>query len=208
MPRSIKPELVAFIDDKLKNNGSAQLAMKNRDPRNLMIYAAEACVGQTESGGNNRGKFVEICQKTTDNYAGGEAWCMSFVQSMVAYAEFKTGVKSSLFPSEHCLTTWSKASAADRVKKIPAPGAIIIWQHGKTQNGHTGFVMEYSSKVMETVEGNTGSDFRDGDGVYQKNRDPKSNGNMKVLGFIIPFPIKQVGIDPIVPPQPDPAPKP
>ena len=126
---------------------------------------------------------------------------MSFVQSMVAYAEFKTGIKSTLFSSEHCLTTWSKASAEDRVKKIPAPGAIVIWQHGKTQNGHTGFVMEYGSKTMETVEGNTGASFRDGDGVYQKNRSISKDGDMKVVGFIIPFAIKEAKAEPVSPPD-------
>lgn len=195
MPRKIQKELVDIIDAKLKNNGSAQLAIQNKDARKVMLFAAQACVGETEVGGNNRGKFVQLVQKTSDGYAGGEAWCMSFVQSMVAYAEVKTGVQSSLFTSEHCMTTWRKSKAADRVKKIPAPGAIIIWQKGSSESGHTGFVAEYLDKKMTTVEGNTGSNnMRDGDGVYSKTRSTKAEGTMKVVGFIIPFPLKDQAI--------------
>lgn len=191
MPRKIHPDLVKIIDEKLKMNGTAQLAIQNKDARKIMLLAAQACVGETEVGGNNRGKFVELCQKTVDNYAGGEAWCMAFVESMVSYAELKTGIISTFFSSEHCLTTWRKSKAVDRVKKIPAPGAIIIWQHGKSENGHTGFVTEWLDKKMTTVEGNTGSaSFRDGDGVYSKTRSTTKDGDMNVVGFIIPFPLK------------------
>lgn len=191
MARKILPELISIIDAKLKNNGSAQLAIQNKDARKVMLFAAQACVGESEQGGNNRGKFVELIQKTADGRASAEAWCMAFVQSMVAYAEIKTGAVSTLFTSEHCLTTWRKSKAADRVKKIPAPGAIIIWQKGSSENGHTGFLTEYLDKKMTTVEGNTGSNMRDGDGVYSKTRSTKADGSMKVVGFIIPFPLKE-----------------
>ena len=191
MARKILPELVAIIDGKLKNNGSAQLAIQNKDARKLMLFAAQACVGESEQGGNNRGKFVELIQKTSDGNASREAWCMAFVQSMIAYAETKTGVTSTIYNSEHCLTTWRKSKAADRVQKIPAPGAVIIWQHGKSENGHTGFVTEYLDKKMTTVEGNTGANMREGDGVYSKTRSTKTDGDMTVVGFIIPFPLKE-----------------
>lgn len=201
MARKILSELVDIIDSKLASNGSAQLAIQNKDARKLMLFAAQACVGEVEIGGNNRGKFVELVQKTADGRASAEAWCMAFVQSMVAYAEFKTGVQSNLFTSEHCLTTWSKAKAADRVKKIPAPGAIIIWQKGSSQSGHTGFVVEWLESKMTTVEGNTGSNnMRDGDGVYSKTRSTKADGSMKVVGYIIPFPlIDQAITKPVLP---------
>lgn len=197
MPRNIKPELVSLIDKKLASNGSAQLAIKNKDARNLMIFAAQACVGEKESG-NNKGAFVELCQKTVDGKASSEPWCMAFVQSMVAYAEIKTGKKSSLYPSEHCMTTLRKAKPEDRVKKIPAPGAIVIWEHKNTDKGHTAFVMEYKNKTMETIEGNTGKLFREGDGVYQKSRSTTKDDDMNVRGFIIPFPLTEVKAEPVV----------
>jgi hypothetical protein len=40
---------------------------------------------------------------------------------------------------------------------------------------------------MSTVEGNTGSDMREGDGVYLKTRSKTANGKMKVVGFLKPF---------------------
>lgn len=186
--RKIQPELVKFIDEKLKSNGSAQDALSRKDARSLLIYAAEACVGQREQGGNNKGKFVELCQKTVDGFAGSEAWCMAFVQSMVAYVEKKLDIVSPLFSSEHCLTTWLNTNKAQRVQFVPKAGAIIIWQHGKTQNGHTGFMMELHDDKMDTVEGNTGdASFRDGDGCFARNRSTKQNGDMKVVGFLKPF---------------------
>lgn len=187
--RKIQPELFKLIDEKLKNNGAAQVAISSKNARSLLVFAAEACVGQKESGGNNNGAFVELCQKTVDGFAGSEAWCMAFVQSMIAYVEKKLNVVSPLFSSEHCLTTWTKTDQKQRVINFPAMGAIVIWRHGDTQSGHTGFFIESeNAKDMETVEGNTGaSSFRDGDGVFVRNRSMKKNGTMKVVGFLKPF---------------------
>ncbi len=185
--RNIKPELIAFIDDKLKNNGSAQYALREGDARSLFIYAAEACVGQMEKGVNS-GYFVELCQRTVDNYAGGEAWCMAFIESMLSYVEHKLGVTSPVFSSEHCLTVWQNTPDEQRVRNRPLPGAIIIWRHGNTSNGHTGIVTEFLGDKMLTVEGNTGNgSFREGDGVYQKKRSTNMDGDMRVMGFLIPF---------------------
>lgn len=185
--RKIKPELVLLLDAKLKDNAVAQQALSNKDARTLMLCAAEACVGETEVGGNNRGNFVELCQQTVDNHAEGESWCMAFVESMIAYAELKTGISSPIYSSEHCLTVWKNTKPDYRVKNIPLPGAIVIWRHGNTSSGHTGFVKEYSGSTMHTIEGNTGQHFSDGDGVYQKVRSTSNDGKMKVTGFLIPF---------------------
>lgn len=186
MARKIQPALFKLIDDRLKLNGAAQKAIANKDARSLFGYACEACVGEKESG-NNQGVFVELVQKTVDNKASKEAWCMAFIQSMIAYVEKKLGVISPLFSSEHCLTTWSKSPKIQRVKNLPAFAAVIIWQHGSSQSGHTGIMTEWKGKKMETVEGNTGKNFREGDGVYMKERSVTKDGSMKVVGFLKPF---------------------
>lgn len=179
-----------FIDNKLKNHGAAQLAIKNKDARNLFIYAAEACVGIVEEGGNNKGLYIVEIQKTVDGKAQREAYCMSAVQTWIAYVERKLGVHSTLFASEHCMTTWRKTPVSKRVKRIPAPGAIIIWKNGKTDSGHTGIVLDYqgTKSNMETLEANTGSgNMRDGDGIYIKQRNKKKTGKLVIQGYIIPF---------------------
>jgi hypothetical protein len=197
--RQIEAKMVKFIDAKLAGNGAAQQAIKDKDARSVFYYAAECCVGIRESGGNNKGPMVELIQETVGG-ADREAWCMSFVQTCLAYAELKTGKKSPIAVSEHCLTVWAKTPKTARVKFLPAAGAIIIWQHGASQSGHTGLFIEGLDpikdgyKSMGTIEGNTesgltssGSVERDGGGVYQTKRSMIKNGSMKVVGFLKPF---------------------
>jgi hypothetical protein len=191
--RNIKPAMIAFLDKKLNENGAAIEACKRGDARTLMLQAAMACEGIREEGGNNRGPLVQLIQSTIGS-ANREAWCMSFVQTMIAYAEVKTGVKSPLVASEHCMTTWNKSPKSSRVKIAPLPGAVIIWQHGKGPAGHTGLVIGADEKIMWTIEGNTeaglnakGEVEREGGGCYRNKRNLSGNGKMRVVGFIKPF---------------------
>ena len=188
--RKITDKMEAFIDGKLKNHGAAQLAIKNKDARNLMIYAAEACVGIVEQGGNNKGLFIVEIQKTVDNQAQSEPYCMAAVQTWLAYAEKKSGVKSPVFETEHCMTAFRKTPVSSRVKKIPAPGAIIIWKNGNTDSGHTGLVLDFQGdkNKIETLEANTGSgSMFDGDGIYIRQRSKVKDGKLVVQGYLIPF---------------------
>jgi hypothetical protein len=183
--RNIEKKMVEFLDSKLASNGLAQEAIANKDARTLFRLAAESCVGIKETT-HNAGPMVQLIQQTVGE-AEKEPWCMSFIMTCLAYAETKTGIKSPIYSSEHCLTVWAKSPKTSRVKKIPATGAIIIWQHGTSQAGHTGVMLEWKNKTMDTVEGNTGSDMREGDGVYFKTRSSTASGKMKVVGYLKPF---------------------
>ena len=121
---------------------------------------------------------------------------MSFVQTGLAYVEKKLNVKSPIAVSEHVLTVWLTTPPKQRVTKVPARGAIVIWQHGNGPSGHTGVVLEYETRPgkMLCVEGNTESGInkngdieRDGGGIYHTERSTKANGSMKVVGFLKPF---------------------
>jgi len=200
--RIITAKVEKIIDDKLKNNGGYIQAINTKDARAVMMYAAEALVGTKESGGNNKGDIVVELQKTVDNTAGQEPWCMAYVQTCIAYAEKKTGVKSLIPSSEHCMTTFRNTPKENKVKLYPAYGAIIIWKQKKSDSGHTGFVVEYNSdskiKSFESVEGNTGSgSMFDGDGIYFRTRNKVSDGSLIIQGYLIPFPAykKPVVID-------------
>jgi hypothetical protein len=191
--REIEPAMVLWLDKKLAENGLAQLAIKEKKARLLFQLAAEACVGIREKTGHNDGPMVELIQKTIGG-AGGEAWCMAFIQTALAYVEVKTGIKSPVYGGEHCLTVWAKTDETQRVLKIPAPGAIIIWKHGKTINGHTGILRQWKTSSMFCVEGNTnagltqdGSIEREGGGVYLTKRNTIRNGSMAIVGFLKPF---------------------
>jgi hypothetical protein len=194
--RSIEPKMVDFLEAKMKDNGLYQHALANKDPRTIFLIAAQVCVGIREVGGNNSGPMVELIQETIGGHSR-EAWCMAFVQTCLAFAELKTGIQSPIFVSEGCDQVWTSTDKKFRVKRIPAPGAIIIWGHynkaGKYTGGHTGILSGWSNNLMTAFEGNTESGVvggkveRDGGGVYFTNRSPKGNGNMKVRGYLIPF---------------------
>ncbi|MEI6223084.1 MAG: CHAP domain-containing protein [bacterium] len=193
MNRNIESKLVAYIDGKLAENGLAQEAIKNKDARLLLICAAHACVGIREKGGNNQGPLVELIQETVGGHSG-ERWCLSFVQTLIAYSEVKLGITSRFPVGEHCMTAWNQANDDLRVKFQPLPGAVIIWRHGTTSSGHTGIFLESDGGQMRCIEGNTesgvngdGSIESDGGGVYLTKRSMKQDGNMRVVGFLKPF---------------------
>lgn len=184
--RQIEPKLVKWLDEKLKSNGLAQKAIETKDARTVFRLAAEACVGIKETSPNS-GPMIELFQETIGS-ADKESWCMGFAQSMLAYAEKKTGIKSPVFPSELCTEVWNKTPKSQRVKKIPAPGAITIWQRGSTYYGHTGICLEYMGTKFVSLEGNTSdSNMSNGDCVAIKTRSSKATGSLKVLGWLRPF---------------------
>jgi len=187
--REINKVMVEYLDFHLEINGNAKDAIEKRDARRLFLYAAQACVGVREAKENNTGPVVELMQETIGR-AERESWCMAFVQTCLAYVEQKMGVKSPIFASEHCLTVWNETPQVQRVRIRPLAGAIVIWQHGNTQNGHTGIVSEWRDHSFEAVEGNTerGKDLvRDGGGVYVTDRDIVGNGSLKIIGYLKPF---------------------
>lgn len=75
----------------------------------------------------------------------------------------------------------------------PIPGAIGIFQSRKNPiYGHAVIVTsELFKDKFHTIEGNTGSSgTRDGDGVYEKTRLMGNNGDLRLIGFISPNPVK------------------
>lgn len=193
MKRELELKMLEFIDDRLAMNGLYLEALKNKDARTLMRLAAQACVGIKESGGNNKGPLVSLIQDTI----GGPdhvAWCMSFVQTCIAYAELKTGKESPIFATEHCLTCWRETPVYQRVRILPLAGAIVIWQHGHGDAGHTGIVESCDGENMYCFEANTGGGVdphgkvvREGDGIYHTHRSMHQIGDMHVLGYLKPF---------------------
>lgn len=192
--RKIQPELVSYIDKRISWEGLAQYHLQTKNARGLMVEAAKACVGIKELTGRNDGRLVELIQKTVDGKAKGEAWCMAQVQSMIAYAEFKTGVRSPLMATEHCLTLWNGTPIEQKVRISPLAGAIAIWRHGTTTNGHTEIVLDCDESVFNAVGANTSGVVdpskpinREGNGVFYTKRSRFGEGDMKLLGFIKPF---------------------
>ena len=190
--RNIEPNMVTYIDGKLFGNGLAQEAIKTKNARLLFILVQQTLVGIREVGGNNSGPLVELMQETIGGHSK-EAWCMSEQQTALAYVEVKTGIQSPIPAGEHCLTVLKQSPVSLVVKKIPAPGAMVIWQHGTSPNGHTGTMVQWGKTWMNCIEGNTEHGIvddkieRDGGGVYYTKRSTVANGDMHVLAFLKPF---------------------
>lgn len=152
------------------------------------IFIAEALkwYGTKESGGDNRGPDVEAFQRSVDQVAAGEPWCMAFIQFVG-----KRAGGTNLFPSEHCLTVWERSSSSLRRIK-PTAGSVAIWKKRGTRQGHAGIVVLEQGVTIVTIEGNTGPGpgiEREGDGVYLKTRLAyrTDTGSMELVGFLWPW---------------------
>jgi hypothetical protein len=194
MNRKIEPKMVQFLDAKLASNGLAQNAIEEKNARELFACAMEACIGIREKGGNNKGPMVELIQETVGG-AGREPWCMALVQTCIAYVEEKLQIHSRFPVTEHCMTAWRSAPDDLKVKFGPKRGAVVIWNHKGTDQGHTGMFRELKGEgSFKAVEGNTeagvnanGKVERDGGGVYATVRSMRGNGSMILKGFLKPF---------------------
>ena len=155
------------------------------DTRQLeLAWLAKLFVGATETGGENRGPLIERFQKAVDNVAGGEPWCMGFVQFLVMAVD--TLPRSVALPRNVMVPTESTVGAFNGhpvALKVNAPevGSIVVWQRVQADGkalwqGHTGIVVDVTAEHLITVEGNTSPEAtnaakeRDGQGVWQRKR--------------------------------------
>ncbi len=189
--RILEPKMFSYIHEKLATNGLYQDAVAKKDARKVFGLAAACLVGVREVGGNNSGPLVELIQETVGGHSK-EAWCMSFVQTCLAYAETVTGKKSPIPVSESCDYVFRNTPKEFHVKKYPAQYAIVVWIK-PSGLGHTGVLEEFNSDEFTAFEGNTESGVkggrveRDGGGVYHTERSFPGSNSFRVRGFLIPF---------------------
>jgi len=167
--------------------------------RRLVEFAREM-VGITEQGGENRGQMVERFQKEQDGKASGEPWCAAFVFYCINVVDRMADVppfgKTRLHKSELVTAVWGR-SPEDLRGTVPEPGSLVVWRRydasGRpTWAGHIGIVTQVlPDGTLMTIEGNTsadGGDPREGDGVFEKHRDPfRGMGNLRVEGYLYPW---------------------
>lgn len=157
-----------------------------------IVKEAIKWVGVREKGGSNKGPEVEMFQKAVDGRASGEPWCMAFVQFVVKQVAKAHGLMDHLYDTEHCLTAFNGSPVSSRIPLSQVkPGDIVIWRHGSSTSGHTGFIEAVNRDTygeivsLRTIEGNTSdASMREGDGVYRRLRSPFNEGTMRVVGFL------------------------
>lgn len=198
MKRSIPDGLFDVFEQRLAQSNQAANCIFNKDARGLVVEAARAMVHLQETKGDNRSAEIDLMHRVTG--AGlGEPWCMSFVQSCLAYVERRIGIVSPLALGAACVDVWNSSPKEMRVKSIPLAGAIVIWQNvAKPSRGHTGFVTDCDGTSLKTIEGNTSPSNdpnsaveSDGDGVFLCHRrwdlfNPDGNGKI-LLGALKPY---------------------
>lgn len=170
--------------------------------RALLVVEARRWIGIVEQSGDNCGQMVERFQKTVDQVAEGEPWCMAFVQYCVAATDAfceeawdKEQPHCGLYKSEHCLTVWRK-SKCERLDN-PLPGALCFFQRYKnglaTAQGHVGIICSvYEDGSFTAIEGNVRAGAKDTrDGVWPirhalaEARD--ITDGLKIIGFMSPW---------------------
>lgn len=192
--RNLRPEMLAFLDAALASNELAQQFIAEKNFRLLSVEASKACVGKViEATGKNDGYLVNLMQDTVGSIAN-EYWCMSARQTILAYAEIKTGLSSPLPATEHCLTLWRwvKKFRPDLiVKRVPLPGAWAIWDRGN-DTGHVEEIIAADEEMFFATGGNTSGSTVFPKGALKVDR----NGNgyfytkrlrREIIGFIKPI---------------------
>lgn len=202
--RKLEPKLMNYMLTKLKDNVGFQAARAAKDKRRafrpLMIYGGRSLVGVREKTGRNDGPIIELIQ---DTVGGPERapYCLSGIETLIAFAEELTGIKSPLIATELCTALWNDTKKNHPeliVKKIPAPGAIALWQDVKNgrglSTGHTELVEAAYNSAWDGIGFNTsgaaypgGPVVREGNGVYFTKRDYSDRATRILLGFIKPI---------------------
>ncbi|RKR83176.1 CHAP domain-containing protein [Mucilaginibacter gracilis] len=138
--------------------------------REKVAAAYTSQIGVREATGHNDGVMVE----TYLHYCGlgkGEPWCASFVCWTFGQASVsnpRSGYCPNLFTPGHVIYKRS----IHKPQKVPEQGDVWgLYFPDKRRVAHVGFVDQWGSKYVITVEGNTNeAGSREGDGVYRKRR--------------------------------------
>lgn len=153
-------------------------------PKHILI--AEKYVGTTELTGNNDGPFIDYIIKR----GGGSkhsSYCAYFVTFCIDSAKVKTPtVRTGLainFKTKNSIPAKDVLIGKTKIKC----GTILIFQHGNTIHGHTGFVLNWYKQSGTTIEGNTSPGIKgsqsNGDGIWKKNRSIEPLNYFRIISF-------------------------
>lgn len=129
------------------------------------VQVALAQLGRGESGGNNRGPWVETYRM--DKVAG--PWCAAFVswcyhKAWAALHGHKTITEAPRRLRRTCPLKWSSGArrATEGLERVlePLPGDLVLWERGsKGGTAHLGLFLYHTlpnDGLFGTIEGNKG----------------------------------------------------
>ena len=187
MKRQLDPELLQAMEASVKGSADFELAVTNKLWRPAITHAAAPWEGVKELSNKNDGPFVDLTGLTVDRKHKGEAYCMAWVQTVLAFVEYKLGIESALKATEGCLDLWNSTPPAMKTTRYPLPGYIAIWQHGDSPAGHAGVVFKVFDNYFKCLEANSFGPDGITQGIYMHERLFNDGGPMKLLGFISPY---------------------
>lgn len=167
----------------------------------LIVNTAKSYIGQREKPGNTGFVDPEFEKSMISfGFKPGYSWCALFGEKvwMEAYNNYNKNISialTSIFSvgAIDTLNRFKKSNLFIFTTTQPIPGALVFWQKYKDGvagwQGHVGIFLQMSNGKMITIDGNTNNKgSRDGDGVYQKEReiDLYNNNGLRLVGFINP----------------------
>ncbi len=187
MKRKLDPEILRAMEASVKGIADFELAVANKLWRPAVTLAATPWEGVKELSNSNDGEYISLTGLTVDRKHTGEAYCLAWVQTILAFVEYKLGIESALKATEGCLDLWNSTPPAMKTTRYPLPGYIAIWQHGQTPAGHAGIVISVKDAYFKTIEANSYGPDGKTQGIFYQERLFNDSSNMKLKGFISPF---------------------
>ena len=142
---------------------------QSNNVRQKVVETYLSQIGINEATGNNDGPEVEMYLRVVKQQPGAP-WCAAFVSwtyTVNGVVNPKSAWSPSYFPVNRVIYTRDGATIA-----IPMPGDVFgIYYASKGRIAHVGFIHEWSSRIVITVEGNTNDEgSREGTMVARKRR--------------------------------------
>jgi hypothetical protein len=163
------------------------MSEKRHRPQETIVEIARSQVGFREVG-RNQGEWIKKYWEAThykEGYENHEPYCAAFVCWVLLQASIKDKNLSYLNPCRSASVRewvpWAlKPMNGCIVFKphdglyVPEPGDIVDFLNKQVPLSHIGIVTGFYGKTVETIEANTsgssGGNQRDGDGVFEKER--------------------------------------
>ena len=136
----------------------------------LLVAAANAFLGVSEQGGDNRGPMVERFLRGV-NLPPGQPWCAAFVHHVGHWSHYDHGSRRSSWPlpaTGSCETLARAARAAGLLRSEPNVGDVfLLYSRVRRRFFHTGIIVDLFGEeraherdfhVCVTIEGNTNDD--------------------------------------------------
>jgi hypothetical protein len=187
LKRKLDPDLLHAMRSSVADSEDYQFAKKQGLWRPAITHAASPWVGVKEQANDNRGAYIDMIGLTVDQRHTGEAYCLSWVQTIIAFVELELNMVSPLKATEGCLDLWTSTGQHLKTTRYPVPGYIAIWQHGKGPAGHAGIVISVKDTYFKTIEANSYGPDGVTQGIFTQERLFNDSSKMKLLGFCSPF---------------------